>query len=240
MRSTLALGGTPPVMCYGGCWMESWKTSVPRWDEPAKIFRERQFILFTSQVQYKLLHTHFTSVIHKTPRPYTVVALWHTETLHIHCLFLFQKCACSCPWLLHLVGCRVCPEHKMSCSVHLENIVAATVCGISLTIVTGDSFHCSPIIQLSIHENSFSQNIQHDVAWLLLYIMFWSQFWRLKCAQWKWTKYLIRGLVQVVVLWVGTNNIEHTAEQVAGGILAIAQLLTTRLPKAKIVVLVSS
>ncbi|KAM9728854.1 platelet-activating factor acetylhydrolase IB subunit alpha2 isoform 1-T4 [Menidia menidia] len=42
---------------------------------------------------------------------------------------------------------------------------------------------------------------------------------------------------KVVVLWVGTNNHEHTAEQVAGGILAIAQLLTNRLPKAKIVVL---
>ncbi|XP_054481829.1 platelet-activating factor acetylhydrolase IB subunit beta [Anoplopoma fimbria] len=42
---------------------------------------------------------------------------------------------------------------------------------------------------------------------------------------------------KVVVLWVGTNNHEHTAEQVAGGILAIAQLLTYRLPKAKIVVL---
>lgn len=41
------------------------------------------------------------------------------------------------------------------------------------------------------------------------------------------------------MLWVGTNNYEHTAEQVAGGILAIAELLTTRLPKAKIVVLVS-
>nr|XP_020454535.1 platelet-activating factor acetylhydrolase IB subunit beta-like isoform X2 [Monopterus albus] len=42
---------------------------------------------------------------------------------------------------------------------------------------------------------------------------------------------------RVVVLWVGTNNHQHTAEQVAGGILAIAQLLTSRLPKAKIVVL---
>ncbi|XP_070699289.1 platelet-activating factor acetylhydrolase IB subunit alpha2 isoform X1 [Pempheris klunzingeri] len=42
---------------------------------------------------------------------------------------------------------------------------------------------------------------------------------------------------KVVVLWVGTNNYEHTAEQVAGGILAIAELLTSRLPKAKIVVL---
>ncbi|XP_037544013.1 platelet-activating factor acetylhydrolase IB subunit beta [Nematolebias whitei] len=42
---------------------------------------------------------------------------------------------------------------------------------------------------------------------------------------------------KVVVLWVGTNNYGHTAEQVAGGILAIAQLLTSHLPKAKIVVL---
>ncbi|XP_034406074.1 platelet-activating factor acetylhydrolase IB subunit beta [Cyclopterus lumpus] len=42
---------------------------------------------------------------------------------------------------------------------------------------------------------------------------------------------------KVVVLWVGTNNYEHTAEQVAGGILAIAQLLTSRLPNAKVVVL---
>ncbi|XP_041864943.1 platelet-activating factor acetylhydrolase IB subunit beta [Melanotaenia boesemani] len=42
---------------------------------------------------------------------------------------------------------------------------------------------------------------------------------------------------KAVVLWVGTNNYEHTAEQVAGGILEIAQLLTSRLPKAKIVVL---
>lgn len=42
---------------------------------------------------------------------------------------------------------------------------------------------------------------------------------------------------KVVVLWVGTNNHHHTAEQVAGGVLTIAQLLTSRLPKAKIVVL---
>lgn len=42
---------------------------------------------------------------------------------------------------------------------------------------------------------------------------------------------------KVAVVWVGTNNHEHTAEQVAGGILAIAQLLTSHLPKTKIVVL---
>ncbi|KAM7397795.1 hypothetical protein PAMA_005900 [Pampus argenteus] len=42
---------------------------------------------------------------------------------------------------------------------------------------------------------------------------------------------------KVVVLWVGTNNHEHTAEQVAGGILAIAKLLISSLSKAKVVVL---
>lgn len=42
---------------------------------------------------------------------------------------------------------------------------------------------------------------------------------------------------KVVVLWVGTNNYEHTAEQVAGGIVTIGQELISRLPKAKIVVM---
>uniref|UniRef100_A0AAY5KIB8 Platelet-activating factor acetylhydrolase IB subunit alpha2 n=1 Tax=Esox lucius TaxID=8010 RepID=A0AAY5KIB8_ESOLU len=42
---------------------------------------------------------------------------------------------------------------------------------------------------------------------------------------------------KVAVVWVGTNNYEHSAEQVAGGIFAIAQLLTSRLPKTKVVVL---
>ncbi|CAB1316307.1 unnamed protein product [Coregonus sp. 'balchen'] len=42
---------------------------------------------------------------------------------------------------------------------------------------------------------------------------------------------------KVTVVWVGTNNHEHSAEQVAGGILAIAQLLTSSLPKTKVVVL---
>ncbi|CAB1352678.1 unnamed protein product, partial [Coregonus sp. 'balchen'] len=42
---------------------------------------------------------------------------------------------------------------------------------------------------------------------------------------------------KVTVVWVGTNNHEHSAEQVAGGILAIAQLLTCRLPKTKVVIL---
>lgn len=51
---------------------------------------------------------------------------------------------------------------------------------------------------------------------------------------------IVCGVVQVVVLWVGTNNYEHTAEQVAGGILAIAELLRSHLPKAKIIVLVST
>ncbi|XP_028817980.1 platelet-activating factor acetylhydrolase IB subunit beta-like isoform X2 [Denticeps clupeoides] len=42
---------------------------------------------------------------------------------------------------------------------------------------------------------------------------------------------------KVVVVWVGTNNYQHTAEQVAGGVVTIAQLLTSRLPQAKVIVL---
>ncbi|XP_030633557.1 platelet-activating factor acetylhydrolase IB subunit beta-like [Chanos chanos] len=42
---------------------------------------------------------------------------------------------------------------------------------------------------------------------------------------------------KVVVVWVGTNNHEHTAEQVAGGVVAISQLFISQLPQAKIVVL---
>uniref|UniRef100_A0AAY4ALW2 Platelet-activating factor acetylhydrolase IB subunit alpha2 n=1 Tax=Denticeps clupeoides TaxID=299321 RepID=A0AAY4ALW2_9TELE len=42
---------------------------------------------------------------------------------------------------------------------------------------------------------------------------------------------------RVVVVWVGTNNHVHTAEQVAGGIVAIAEVLHNRLPKSKIIIL---
>ncbi|KAL4647299.1 platelet-activating factor acetylhydrolase IB subunit beta [Arapaima gigas] len=42
---------------------------------------------------------------------------------------------------------------------------------------------------------------------------------------------------KVVVVWVGNNNYNHTAEQVAGGIMAIVQLLISQLPQAKVVVL---
>ena len=43
---------------------------------------------------------------------------------------------------------------------------------------------------------------------------------------------------QIVVVWVGTNNHGHTAEQVAGGIKAIVQLVNQRQPQARVVVLV--
>ncbi|KAM5246187.1 platelet-activating factor acetylhydrolase IB subunit alpha2 isoform 1-T1 [Ctenodactylus gundi] len=43
---------------------------------------------------------------------------------------------------------------------------------------------------------------------------------------------------KVIVVWVGTNNHENTAEEVAGGIEAIVQLINTRQPQAKIIVLV--
>ncbi|XP_051895988.1 platelet-activating factor acetylhydrolase IB subunit alpha2-like [Pristis pectinata] len=42
---------------------------------------------------------------------------------------------------------------------------------------------------------------------------------------------------KVIVLWVGTNNHEHTAEEVVGGIEAIVQLINGRQPQAKVVVL---
>uniref|UniRef100_H2ZYF6 1-alkyl-2-acetylglycerophosphocholine esterase n=1 Tax=Latimeria chalumnae TaxID=7897 RepID=H2ZYF6_LATCH len=43
---------------------------------------------------------------------------------------------------------------------------------------------------------------------------------------------------KILVLWVGTNNHEHTAEQVAGGIESIVHLINERQPQAKVVVLV--
>uniref|UniRef100_A0A8C8SN59 Platelet-activating factor acetylhydrolase IB subunit alpha1 n=2 Tax=Pelusios castaneus TaxID=367368 RepID=A0A8C8SN59_9SAUR len=42
---------------------------------------------------------------------------------------------------------------------------------------------------------------------------------------------------KIVVVWVGTNNQGHTAEQVAGGIEAIIHLLQQQQPQARVVVL---
>ncbi|XP_032905832.1 platelet-activating factor acetylhydrolase IB subunit alpha2 [Amblyraja radiata] len=42
---------------------------------------------------------------------------------------------------------------------------------------------------------------------------------------------------KVVVLWVGTNNHEHSAEEVVGGIEAIVQLINGHQPQAKVLVL---
>lgn len=44
---------------------------------------------------------------------------------------------------------------------------------------------------------------------------------------------------QIIVLWVGTFNMGHTAEQIAGGIQAIVQCMQKRQPQAKVIVLVS-
>lgn len=44
--------------------------------------------------------------------------------------------------------------------------------------------------------------------------------------------------LQVIVVWVGTNNHENTAEEVAGGIEAIVRLINTQQPQAKVIVLV--
>lgn len=42
---------------------------------------------------------------------------------------------------------------------------------------------------------------------------------------------------KLIVVWVGTNNHSHTAEQVAGGIEAIVRLINGLQPQAKVVVL---
>ncbi|CAM5176342.1 unnamed protein product [Eretmochelys imbricata] len=42
---------------------------------------------------------------------------------------------------------------------------------------------------------------------------------------------------KIVVVWVGTNNHGHTAEQVVGGIEAIVRLLQQQQPQARVVVL---
>uniref|UniRef100_V9LAH1 1-alkyl-2-acetylglycerophosphocholine esterase n=1 Tax=Callorhinchus milii TaxID=7868 RepID=V9LAH1_CALMI len=42
---------------------------------------------------------------------------------------------------------------------------------------------------------------------------------------------------KVIVVWVGTNNHKHTAEQVAGGIEAIVHLLNQHQPQAKVLIL---
>ncbi|XP_069057499.1 platelet-activating factor acetylhydrolase IB subunit alpha1 [Pleurodeles waltl] len=42
---------------------------------------------------------------------------------------------------------------------------------------------------------------------------------------------------KIIVLWVGTNNHGHTAEQVARGIEAIVRLINLRQPQAQVVVL---
>ncbi|XP_053547362.1 platelet-activating factor acetylhydrolase IB subunit alpha2 [Bombina bombina] len=42
---------------------------------------------------------------------------------------------------------------------------------------------------------------------------------------------------KVVVIWIGTNNHENTAEEVAGGVEAIVNLINTLQPQAKTIVL---
>lgn len=41
-----------------------------------------------------------------------------------------------------------------------------------------------------------------------------------------------------MVLWVGTNNHGHTAEQICEGIMAIVQVIKNKLPQARTLVLV--
>lgn len=49
---------------------------------------------------------------------------------------------------------------------------------------------------------------------------------------------LIVLILQVVVLWVGTNNHGHDPKQICSGILAIVQVIKNKLPNARTLVLV--
>ncbi|XP_071969871.1 platelet-activating factor acetylhydrolase IB subunit alpha1 isoform X2 [Engystomops pustulosus] len=42
---------------------------------------------------------------------------------------------------------------------------------------------------------------------------------------------------KIIVLWVGTHNFGHTAEQIAGGVQAIVRCMEQRQPQAKVIVL---
>lgn len=52
------------------------------------------------------------------------------------------------------------------------------------------------------------------------------------------TEFLFYFFSKVVVLWVGTNNHGHSAEQICGGIMAIVQVIKNKLPNAQTLVLV--
>lgn len=52
------------------------------------------------------------------------------------------------------------------------------------------------------------------------------------------SKDILCSLFQAIVLLVGTNNYDHTAEQVSGGILEIIATIQQKQPSAHIVVMV--
>lgn len=85
MHSTLVLQGTPHVTCCGGCRTESWRTSAPRWDKPAKIWIERKFSgnkshFLCSHRRVRLNRTsscvQIFTVIYTAHYVYSVVPLW--------------------------------------------------------------------------------------------------------------------------------------------------------------------
>lgn len=48
------------------------------------------------------------------------------------------------------------------------------------------------------------------------------------------------SMLQVVVLLVGTNNVSHKPDQIADGIISIAQAVRSKLEEAHIVLMVST
>ncbi|KTF82690.1 hypothetical protein cypCar_00023600 [Cyprinus carpio] len=173
-------------------------------------------------------------------RKYINFALWNAEYA-----FTVDKAASS-PWLSHVVAAR--PRLRMSAE---ENPAAEPAPVID---VQGDgrwmSQHNRFVQECKDAEpdvlfvgDSMVQLMQQYEVWRELFSPLHALnfgvggdttcnvLWRLQNGE------LDNIRPRVVVLWVGTNNHEHTADQVAGGILAIVQLLLSRLPKCKIIVL---
>lgn len=125
-HSTLALEGTPPVMCYGGCRMESWRTSAPRWDKPAEfsigVCETWPYTPLTYKLlqQNKLLHTHLILLFTQ----HNVHTLLYLSDTQRPCTYTVCACSSSWPHLFEwsksswlagpwLSEWRICPEQLL-------------------------------------------------------------------------------------------------------------------------------
>ncbi|XP_055759004.1 platelet-activating factor acetylhydrolase IB subunit alpha1-like [Salvelinus fontinalis] len=74
-------------------------------------------------------------------------------------------------------------------------------------------------------------NVLHTLNFGVVGDATYNALWRIRNGE------LAHISPMVVVLWVGTHNHGHTAEQICGGIMAIVQLIKDKLPKAYTLVL---